>query len=101
MLGRDRRRCVNYVNSMVYDTGSLNLQVDWRGDVGTACVTLFKKMRPFSNKGVLFFFCCPGPPGNDKGAGTDCFFKSELLLPPFCLLFGGGCNASLQQSMIF
>src|SRR5882762_6398795 len=80
---------------------SLDLQVDCRGEVGTACVTLFKKMRPFNNSGVFFFFGCPGPPGKDKGAGTVCFFRRELLLPTFCLPFCGSCKASLQHRMIF
>jgi hypothetical protein len=63
-------------------------------------VTLFKKIRPFRNSGVFFFFVCPDPPGNDKGLGTDCFLSRELLFPTF-LPFGGTGNASLQQRMIF
>ncbi len=66
---------------------------------GTAWVTLFKKMRPLSNKGVLFFLL-PLAPGPKVDEGEEGFLRMELLLPTFLPLPGCG-TYSLQQRMIF
>lgn len=67
--------------------------------LGRALVTLFRKMRPFSNSGV-FFFLAEGAPGVLRGEGTPGFFKIELLLLTFLLLGPVGVY-SLQQRIIF
>lgn len=77
-----------------------DLPTEFRFELGIAWVTLFKKMRPFSRRGVslrLFGEVMGG------GAGTCkpfCFLRIELFFPPRLLFWGGG-TASLQQSMIF
>ena len=68
--------------------------------LGTAWVTLLRKIRPLRSKGVVFFLAAA--PLAAGAAGTVwvlfVFFKIELLLATF--LFGI-LVASLQQRMIF
>jgi len=67
-------------------------------DRGVACVTLFKKIRPFNNNGVFLFVL--GPPGVViwRVLGI-CFLRIELLFPTF-FAFCGWRASSLQQRMI-
>jgi hypothetical protein len=67
----------------IFESG---IPVEFLGETGTACVTLFKKIRPFNKRGVFFFFVCPVAP--EKDAVPSCFFKIELVLPVFRPLFG-------------
>lgn len=67
--------------------------------LGTALVTLFKKIRPFKRRGVFLFLLPDWPKGMFNGGGAG-FLRIELLLLTFFALGPVGVY-SLQQRMIF